>query len=296
VAASAAETDPSVCYRHPDRSSWTLCARCGRTICPECQILTPSGVRCPDCVREAGGSVRWEPAAGAKPARAKKSMRRRPRTEDLASRVSASTYPVVTIGIAALAVVLWIAGFVTGDLPNRLLAASPEVAWQVWRYVTSPIAFPAVGGAVLFVVLSIAIFVYIGWSAERLLGRRRFFGLFLVTGAATAAFCMVAGSGASGLFGPIWGMAGAYLIMAWGQPAARNRILISIAVWLIISIFLSGSVLSIIGGTLSGVGAMLLLRRYEDRSGVKPSRPWLLLAGGVGVLIVLAILRNAVLA
>ena len=52
--ATQAETDPSVCYRHPDRTSWTLCARCGRTICPECQILTPEGVRCPECVREAG--------------------------------------------------------------------------------------------------------------------------------------------------------------------------------------------------------------------------------------------------
>ncbi len=25
------------CYRHPDRQSFVLCQRCGRTVCPECQ-------------------------------------------------------------------------------------------------------------------------------------------------------------------------------------------------------------------------------------------------------------------
>ncbi|HEU0206024.1 MAG TPA: hypothetical protein VFQ74_04945, partial [Pseudolysinimonas sp.] len=74
--AAGAEVDPSVCYRHPDRSSWTLCERCGRTICPECQILTPQGVRCPDCVREMGGSVQWKPAGASRSAAAKRSTRR----------------------------------------------------------------------------------------------------------------------------------------------------------------------------------------------------------------------------
>ena len=55
-----AHDDAGVCYRHPDRHSWVLCERCGRTICPECQIPTPNGVYCPDCVRETSGSApRW---------------------------------------------------------------------------------------------------------------------------------------------------------------------------------------------------------------------------------------------
>ena len=57
-----ASTSADVCYRHPNRESWTLCTRCGRTICPECQILTPAGVQCPDCVQETGGSVTWRSA------------------------------------------------------------------------------------------------------------------------------------------------------------------------------------------------------------------------------------------
>ena len=57
----ALETDPSVCYRHPGRQSWVLCQRCGRTVCPECQIMAPVGVHCPDCVAETSGGVQWRP-------------------------------------------------------------------------------------------------------------------------------------------------------------------------------------------------------------------------------------------
>jgi len=42
----------NTCYRHPDRQSFVLCQRCGRTICPECQTPAAVGVHCPECVRE----------------------------------------------------------------------------------------------------------------------------------------------------------------------------------------------------------------------------------------------------
>ena len=293
--ATPAETDPSVCYRHPDRTSWTLCERCGRTICPECQILTPSGVRCPDCVRETGGSVQWQPASGRPAAQRKKAAARRTRSSVLAGRVGASTYPVVTITVAAIAVALWIIGFVTANAPFLALAALPESAIEVWRYVTASIAYPAFGAAVVFTVLSIGIFTYIGWSAEKQFGRTRFLVLLLVTGTGAAAISMLAGGWAAGLIGPIWGMAGAYLIVVWSHAPARNRMLIGIAVWLVISLFLGGNILALIGGTASGIGAMLLLRRYDDRGGAGRTA-YLILVGGLAVLILLAVLRNTVIA
>lgn len=238
--------------------------------------------------------MRWEPAAGAKPERAKKvGMRRRTRQASIGERVEAGGYPVVTIAVAATALVLWLAGYVTANAPFTALAAMPDVAWQVWRYVTSAIAFPA-GSQVIFTVLGIGIFVYIGWGAERRFGRRRFIALFLVSTAAAAAVTVLAGGTAVGLSGAIWGLVGAYLIEVWQHPAARNQMLITIVIWLLVSIFLGGGVLSIIAGGLSGVGATLLLRRFADRPSVRPSTPYLLLAAGVAVLVVLAILRNAV--
>ncbi|CAN5347594.1 hypothetical protein BH09ACT4_BH09ACT4_08860 [soil metagenome] len=222
-------------------------------------------------------------------------MRRQPRAS-LVDRASASTLPVLSIGIASIAVLLWIAGFVTGNAPFTLLAALPDSAWQVWRYVTASVVYPAIGGGVVFTVLSIGIFVYLSWGAERQFGQRRYLTLFLVTGVGSAAISMLAGGYAFGLLGTIWGLTGAYLIMVWAHPASRNRLLITIGVWLLISLFLGGNILALIGGALSGVGAMLLLRRYDDAPSARPSTPYLLLAGALGVLILLAILRNSVLA
>jgi hypothetical protein len=39
------------CYRHPDRETLLRCNRCEKPICPKCSIKTPTGYRCPDCVR-----------------------------------------------------------------------------------------------------------------------------------------------------------------------------------------------------------------------------------------------------
>jgi membrane associated rhomboid family serine protease len=288
LTASPAETDPSVCYRHPDRSSWTLCQRCGRTICPECQILTPAGVRCPDCVRETGGSVQWQPAA-AKPAKTRKTA---PRRQAIANRVDASTRPVLTIGIAGTALVLWLLGFFTGNLPALLLSASPLRAVEVWRYATTSLVYPASAGAgILASLLGIAIFVWIGWSAERFFGWRRFGVIVLFSGVSAAAVCGIALSSSIGLMGAVWGIFGAYLIVTWDQPPVRNRILITMVFWLLFSLFF-GNIFAVIGGAGGGIGTTLLLRRYDGRSGIRPTTPYLLLTAGTVALVALAILAS----
>ena len=40
-----------VCYRHPDRKTLLCCNKCGRPICLECAVQTPTGYRCKECVR-----------------------------------------------------------------------------------------------------------------------------------------------------------------------------------------------------------------------------------------------------
>jgi membrane associated rhomboid family serine protease len=292
-----AAVDDSVCYRHPDRTSWTLCQRCGRTICPECQILTPGGVRCPDCVREAGGSVRWEPAAPRPVAKAKKAGMRR---QSVASRVDAATRPVITIGVAATALLLWIAGFfasastVPGGAIFDVLNARPQEALQIWRYATTSLSYPSVGSTyVLSALLGIAIFVWIGWSAERLLGWRRFAVVIVVAGIAAAALSGIVLGSSIGLVGPVWGIFGAYLVVVWNQPPVRNRVLIIMVIWFLFSLFF-GNIVAVIGGAAGGIGTILVLRRFDDHPG-RPSTPYLLLAAGLGVLIALAILSATVI-
>jgi hypothetical protein len=44
-------TTPLYCANHPDRETSLRCNRCGKPICVQCAILTPTGYRCKECVR-----------------------------------------------------------------------------------------------------------------------------------------------------------------------------------------------------------------------------------------------------
>ena len=46
------DTNTLYCYVHPDRETTLRCNRCERPICAECAVLTPTGYRCKECVRE----------------------------------------------------------------------------------------------------------------------------------------------------------------------------------------------------------------------------------------------------
>ncbi len=47
----ATQEEKLTCYRHPDRETLLRCNRCERPICTSCAISTPTGYRCPECVR-----------------------------------------------------------------------------------------------------------------------------------------------------------------------------------------------------------------------------------------------------
>jgi hypothetical protein len=40
------------CKNHPDRETSLRCNRCGEPICSQCAQQTPTGYRCPECVRD----------------------------------------------------------------------------------------------------------------------------------------------------------------------------------------------------------------------------------------------------
>lgn len=298
------EVDASVCYRHPDRTSWTLCERCGRTICPECQILTPQGVRCPTCIEELGGTVQWTPAAGPRP-RPAKAKRVRARSTSLDDRPAwqrtlaqmlrpGGTTPVLSWGAAALAVLIWIPGFFT-SLPALWLAVLPGTAWQLWRFVTTSFVYPGGLGSVLGLLLGVAFLLLNGPMVERTLGRARYAALFLTSGAMGAAWMAIAGLPEYGLLTPLFGIMGCFLVLAWESPAARMQLLVTLVVLVVINLVLSPfQILAMIGAFGAGAGVMLVLRRYDDRPGGR-ARPYLIMAGGVLVFVAIAVVRQLVL-
>ncbi|GHF21362.1 rhomboid family intramembrane serine protease [Pseudolysinimonas yzui] len=301
-----AETSPDVCYRHPTRESWVLCQRCGRTICPECQILSPTGVLCPECVRETGGSVSWRsagearrPAAKARPARAARS---RPERAALSGGFlgalgqmlrPGNEVPVLSWGTVGVVLVFGVVGLVTGGLPYVVLVAAPPFALEAWRYFTAAFVYPPNAVFLISILLSSVFFLLTAPVVERNLGRGRFAVMLLVAGGVGSAAMVIAGGPSYGLSGLLFGMFGSYLIYVWSYPAARVQILVIIGINLLISLAFGGFFLPlIIGGLIGGAGMTYLFQRYEGKPGTPPRTPYLIGGAVVAVFILFAILRS----
>jgi len=294
------ETSPDVCYRHPKRESWVLCQRCGRTICPECQILAPVGVQCPECVREAGGSVTWRSAGGA-PRPAAKPRRTRPARATPSSGGGfggalgrmlrpGSEAPVFTWSIVGIVVVLWLAGLFT-TLPALLLSLQVE-PWQVWRFFTASLVYPAGFGWILSVLLNSVFFLLTAPAVEQRLGRTRFAVTALAAAGIGNAAMVLSGSAGFGLIGVLFGMFGAYLVFVWSYPPARAQALIITGINLLIAIAFGSLLLpAIVGGLLAGAGSAYLFQRADDNARSTPRTPYLIIGAVVLGLIAFALLR-----
>jgi hypothetical protein len=46
------ESAPTYCYKHPTRETGLRCNTCDRYICASCAVHTPTGYKCPECIRE----------------------------------------------------------------------------------------------------------------------------------------------------------------------------------------------------------------------------------------------------
>ena len=158
----------NTCYRHPDRQSFVLCQRCGRTICPECQTPAAVGVHCPECVREQ---------------RAQFSANRRasggPSGFTVARRRFAMLDQKATVVIIAVSVAVWLLDQVSGRFLTNLFAYyTPLVGTQPWRLVTGLF----VHSSFLHVAFNMfAVFIF-GRMLENLLGSWRFLALYFLAG------------------------------------------------------------------------------------------------------------------
>lgn len=158
-----------VCYRHSDRPSFTLCQRCGRTVCPECQNQSSVGLLCPDCVKEMQPSRRQR---GARAARAG------------VRRASDRETPVVTYTIMIVCVVVWVAQYFTQGIVAQALWYAPVYSlpeqFQPWRMVTAMFTHsPSSFFHILFNMYALWLF---GRNLEQMLGRSMYTGLYLLAG------------------------------------------------------------------------------------------------------------------
>ncbi len=219
------------CYRHPNRETYVSCVRCGRPACPDCLRSAAVGHQCVDCVKGGNSGVRQA-------------------TGRFGGQVAGGR-PVVTYTLVALCVLAYLAeiaysktldyGQMVGGAYDPALHAPIGVAFGQWyRLLTSAfLHLPPEGGFGLFhIVFDMWALIVVGPPVERMLGRVRFLTVYLVSAlAGSVLFYLIASplEPAIGASGAIFGLFGAYFVLARRVRANVRQIVILIVLNLAIT-------------------------------------------------------------
>jgi membrane associated rhomboid family serine protease len=216
------------CYRHPDRSTGIRCVRCDRPICPACMIPASVGFQCPECVAEGRRTVRA------------------PRTI-YGGRVRPGARPdAVTLTLIGINVVVFLittlsgANALTGSggtstIYNHFALVPVQVAHgQWWRLFTS--AFLHYG--ILHIGFNMYALYIFGPPLEAALGRLRYVVLYLMAGVGGGLLSVglgPIGEQAAGASGAIFGLFGAFYVIARHRNIQTGPVVITIVINLILS-------------------------------------------------------------
>jgi membrane associated rhomboid family serine protease len=271
---SETETPAGVCYRHPNRQSWVLCQRCGRTICPSCQTQAAVGVHCPECVREGRASL---------PRRSRGVLR---------AALAPGSAPVVTYVFTGITVVVFLLQQVTsGAVTQAGIYAPAFTAVEPWRMITSIFLH----GGLLHVGLNMLSLLFVGRALEPLLGRSRFLALYLFSGFAGSVAVLLLGNaftGVLGASGAIFGLLGAFLIIGRRMGANITPMIVLVGINLVLGFVVPGiSWQAHVGGLIGG--ALVALVYLRTRRSTQRTVQIALLAGLGAALILIAVVAYA---
>ncbi|HYR16493.1 MAG TPA: rhomboid family intramembrane serine protease [Mycobacterium sp.] len=176
------------CYRHPDRTTYIRCTRCNRPICPECMRDAAVGHQCEECVRGGAKAVRQP-------------------------RPPQRTTPVITYGLIAINVVMFVLETVSSGVQSELVLRSPAVAnGDLYRLLTS--AFMHYGLTHLLFNMY-ALFI-VGPPLEVWLGRLRFGALYALSalgGSVLVYLLSPLNAATAGASGAVFGLFGAWFVV-----------------------------------------------------------------------------------
>jgi len=262
--------DPSnrddYCYRHPDRQSFALCQRCGRTICGECQTQSAVGVLCPE-------EFRAERRAASPAGRFSSRMR----------GLARAGAPVVTYAIMAIAGVAYVLQFLLpfalgSDVVGRLLmygpvftTLAPGAPFEPWRMLT----YAFVHGSILHIAFNLITLWMFGRVLEQAFGPLRYALLFIVAamGGALATAIVAPGSFVIGASGAIFGMFGAYFFVMRQARMDTRSLLVLVAINVVMGFVVSGIAWQAhIGGLVVGGAAGAILVRDARRAAIESVR------------------------
>ncbi|WP_291045355.1 rhomboid family intramembrane serine protease [Herbiconiux sp.] len=282
---TAPDSRENFCYRHPERQSYILCQRCGRTVCPECSVQAAVGVHCVECAardrREAPKVNRGRPA--------------------FLRNLTGSEAPVVTYAIIALCLVVFalqslpvIGGTVTAALQFAPLYVMPipGVPFEPWRMITA--AF--VHGGIFHVLLNMYTLFIFGSALERGLGRWRYIALYLISGfgGSVAVLLLAAPNQAVvGASGAIFGLMGAFFVINRHLGGSSVQLLVLVVINLAYGFIVPGiSWQAHVGGLVAGALVALV---YVQTRRIRQKRMQIVLVGAVAAGLVAVTTAGAVL-
>lgn len=282
------EVQAPVCYRHQDRETYVSCNRCGRPICPDCMTGASVGFQCPVCVAEGRGGKRQPHAP-------------------VGGRVRKGA--TVTFTLIALNVLVFLATVVSGSGGVTIsFSGNGSALYDRFALLPSGRFFdPTVGHVVqgvaqgdyyrlltsmflhygvLHILFNMYVLYAVGPALEQALGRVRFVAVYLLAGlggsVASYAFGPV-NELAAGASGAIFGLFGAYFIVARRLGADTGPIVATVALNLAITFLVPNiDIRAHLGGLVTGalLAAALV---YAPRRVRRPGQL-------IGVLIVAAAL------
>ncbi|HEX9040776.1 MAG TPA: rhomboid family intramembrane serine protease [Trebonia sp.] len=231
-ASSAGQETPPTCYRHPNRETWVSCVRCGRHACPDCLRQAAVGQQCVECVRDAGQGTR------------------RPRTAFGGRPVATAAVTWALVGVNVLVFLIEMAKpnllYEWGMLGTPALTPAGIQAGVVngewYRLLTSAFTSPgtSLGGlGFLDILFNMWALVVVGPSLEQMLGRVRFLAVYLLSalGGAVLFYYMQPHGLAAGASGAIFGLFGAWFVLARKLRLDARGIVTIIAINLAFSLF-----------------------------------------------------------
>jgi membrane associated rhomboid family serine protease len=242
------------CYRHPDRQSFVLCQRCGRTICAQCQTQAAVGVHCPECVREARASA----------------PKQKPAILTAVRRSTRSDGPVVTYSLIALCALVFVAQYLSGGpsggtVTQDFLYFPPWTEFEPWRMVTSLFLH----GSILHIALNMYSLLLFGQILERALGRWRYLTLYLLSGVGGSVGVLLIAPGIAvlGASGAIFGLLGAFFVIQRHLGANSVQLMVVIGLNLVAGFIIPGIAWQAhVGGLVVGALVAWILTRTRQRT------------------------------
>jgi membrane associated rhomboid family serine protease len=238
----------TMCAHHPDRAASVICAHCDRPICTDCMVQAAVGWQCPECTRSG----------------AKKSKVIRPFAASNRTGVVGSTNPTpVVIALVAICVVVFIAsGFGKTSVINRFGMWPDGVHYRHENYRLFTSMFLHLD--FLHIAFNMISLLIVGPAVEVMLGKARFLALYLIAGIGGNVLSYLiapANQVSAGASGAIFGVFGAYVVLARLRRKPMGPVLALIVINLVIGF--SGNVewQAHVGGLIVG-SALALTYHY----------------------------------